>query len=473
MTLLNGEDVCEGALKNFDVFVVPGGSGSTEASSLGAEGATEVKRFVWNGGCYVGICAGFYLASNEPDFLGLLPVGIRDRQHWFRGETMLPIEFTEAGADVFGVSPGMANILYHNGPIVDWRPVMADPQLSKELRVLSYFRGEIVGKGGEVGIMNGAPAMVLGRYGKGLVLGISPHAEQTPPLNHILPHALRWLCANMDSATSNSGTTTVGNARSSINEKGTAKSDANQTSGFRTESSAANPLAQTAYDKANWVFNNVSVNHYRHNQVLAKDQVVQLDDGTCKANTDCSGFISYVLCSVSPRHYEPIRNMQPDANHPQAKSFAHFFGALSCTEPTGGWIRIANPRQLKRGDIIAWQKPGDLYHGSGNSGHVMIVVDPPQGVFEETVDGSAIRFAPVLVLDSSSVYHFKPEELPPNAQQDHRDGVAKGVIRLILDQDDNPIGYWEGTYWGEGQTQITSPTYSNEIFSGRMIPLEE
>lgn len=269
MTLLSGKDVCGGALKNFDVFIVPGGSGHEEGARLGNAGAAEVKRFVSNGGCYVGICAGFYLASNESDFLGLLPVGIRDRKHWFRGKTTLPIEFTQAGADVFGVDPGMADIVYHNGPIVDWRPVLANPQLSKNLRVLSYFRGEIVAKGGEVGVMNGAPAMVLGRYGRGLVLGMSPHAEQTPPLNKIIPHALRWLCANMSSASSNATATSNVTARQPGEKHiGEHQRNTNVYTQPTTESiRAANPLAQKAFDRADWVFNNVRVDHYRHRWV--------------------------------------------------------------------------------------------------------------------------------------------------------------------------------------------------------------
>ena len=56
------------------------------------------------------------------------------------------------------------------------------------------IEGEIVAQGGKVGVMNGAPAMVLAKCGKGLVLGLSPHAERTPSLNKIIPHAIHWLC---------------------------------------------------------------------------------------------------------------------------------------------------------------------------------------------------------------------------------------------------------------------------------------
>ncbi len=193
-TVLKADDVQDGALKNFDVFIVPGGSARKEAHSLDEHGRAEIIRYVKNGGSYIGICAGCYLATNGPKYLGLLPVGVRDKKHWFRGKALLPIEFTKFGGEVFGVSAGEAKIEYHNGPILDCRKAFADPQLSKEFVPLAYFRGEIVAPGGEVGVMNGAPAMVLAQYGKGLVMGLSPHAERTPALNKILPSAIRWLC---------------------------------------------------------------------------------------------------------------------------------------------------------------------------------------------------------------------------------------------------------------------------------------
>lgn len=199
MTIINGEDVRDGALSNFDVFMVPGGSGKKEARSLEGPGEAEVKRYVRAGGCYVGTCAGCYLASDAKGFMGLLPVGIRDRAHWERGETKLPIEFTRAGEEVCGVARPMANIVYHNGPVLDCRQAFEDPELAKNLVPLAYFRDEIVAPGGERGVMTGAPAMVLGKYGKGLVLGISPHPEQTPPLHKIIPHFLHWLCDNVQS----------------------------------------------------------------------------------------------------------------------------------------------------------------------------------------------------------------------------------------------------------------------------------
>lgn len=197
-TVLRAGDVRDGALRNFQVFMVPGGRGRQEARTLDPAGEAEIKRFVREGGCYVGTCAGLYLATEAPGYLGLLPVGIADGKHWFRGKATLPIEFTRAGAEVFGVDKPMAKIVYHNGPILNCKPIIEHPEMKANFVPLSFFRAEIVGRGGEPGVMKGAPAMVLARYGKGLVLGMSPHPEQTPPLHRIIPHALAWLVANVN-----------------------------------------------------------------------------------------------------------------------------------------------------------------------------------------------------------------------------------------------------------------------------------
>lgn len=49
-----GEDIRDGALKNFDAIVLPGGSANKEAASMGPEAREEVRRFVRDGGVYMG-----------------------------------------------------------------------------------------------------------------------------------------------------------------------------------------------------------------------------------------------------------------------------------------------------------------------------------------------------------------------------------------------------------------------------------
>ncbi len=84
-----------------------------------------------------------------------------------------------------------------------------------------------------------------------------------------------------------------------------------------------------------------------------------------------------------------------------------------------------------------------------------------------------LRYVQIHVIDSSSVYHFAPEQLPPKAYKKHRNGLGLGGIRIILSESGAPIGYWEGTYWGEGEEPVKGPTLSNLVRFARMVPLEQ
>jgi hypothetical protein len=235
-----------------------------------------------------------------------------------------------------------------------------------------------------------------------------------------------------------------------------------------------NRLAKSFFNKADSIFEAANAVQYEHLHAPATEQV-RFTGGGCAVETDCSGFVSNVLHSVSAKHYLIIREMQPKHGYPQAKIYAKFFSELPKDQALDGWLRVGAIKELAPGDIIAWEKGGtnDDHGGGGNSGHVMIVIDPPSEIFQVLVDGAPIRYVNVRVLDSSSVKHFPPEELPPNAGQASRDGLGKGVIRLVLNDRDQPIGYWEGTYWGEGSKSINGPSYSDAIFFGRLIPYSE
>ncbi len=106
----------------------------------------------------------------------------------------------------------------------------------------------------------------------------------------------------------------------------------------------------------------------------------------------------------------------------------------------------------------------------GNTGHVMVVGNRPGPVKETQVDGEHVRYVEVNVIDSSTVRHFPPELLPPLTHQAYRNGLGKGVIRLIVDNRGQVIGYWAGVYWGEGDSEITHPTYTDLIGLARLVP---
>lgn len=470
---IDGDDISNGALNDVDALVVPGGSALKEAQSMGADARDRVRRFVDRGGIYMGICAGAYLSSEAKDSdLGLLPLKTLDQEHWFRTAdgTPVDVELTPLGMDVFGRKTSNVRILYENGPIFSAPIERPDSSFSP----LGFYRSEVVAQGGERGVMLGAPAMVFSRYGLGLVLAISPHPEKTPGLHEMESNALRWLYAHRtppaimsqsqppvaptnkqsESRTERVPTTTP--AASRVLE--------NTDSAQGTAINEPVSLGDRALHLAESIFANASDVAYVHHEVPASRQVVTAEDGSMTARTDCSGFISYIVHTIAPKHYVSVREREPEASYPQAKIWASFFNTLDNSQPTNGWLGISDWRKLQPGDLIAW-KEGSAE--ARNTGHVMMVLRPPSEIRQQ--DG--YRFTEIPVIDSSSVYHFAPERLPPNAGQAHRNGLGEGTIRLILSANDEPIGYWAGTYWGEGDKSINGPTNSKLIRFARMVSL--
>lgn len=237
------------------------------------------------------------------------------------------------------------------------------------------------------------------------------------------------------------------------------------------EEDSSSPMSERVFAAAEKIFGAATIVHYEHLHAPAGEQVRWLRDGGCVAKDDCSGFVSFILHTVGKRHYLAIKEAGSSI-YPKAKTYAQFFVSLTPGQASQGWLRVTSWRDLGRGDIIAWEK-GDLAenHHGGNTGHVMIVAQAPAEPATVEAEGRTYRYVPVRVIDSSSVKHFPPESLPPNAGQEHRDGLGEGTIRLILGENDKVIGYWEGSYWGEGQKDVKKPSLSNIIGMARMVSL--
>jgi len=189
ITQVSPDEIRGGVLTNYDVVIFGGGSGSKQAEALGESGRTEVKRFVSNGGGYIGICAGAYLAtSGYPWSLGLVNARTVSPK-WQRGKGQVKLELTRTGTEILGQRVGQFDCLYANGPIVK-------PDDKKDLpkfETLAFFRTELASNGSPVGVMVDSPAIFSGVFEKGRVVCVSPHPEQTKGLEEIVPQAINWV----------------------------------------------------------------------------------------------------------------------------------------------------------------------------------------------------------------------------------------------------------------------------------------
>lgn len=186
------EEIRAGALTNFDVVIFAGGSGSQEAKAIGETGRDEVRKFVANGGGYIGICAGAYLATmGYPWSLHIINARTLSSK-WRRGRALLKMELTPAGANIFS-GPTNLVVLYHQGPVVG----PANATNLPPYEALAYFRSEVASNDTPKGIMINSPAIFAGTYQKGRIVCISPHPEQTDGLEYVVSHAVSWVAPTL------------------------------------------------------------------------------------------------------------------------------------------------------------------------------------------------------------------------------------------------------------------------------------
>ena len=188
-TVISPEEIREGQLKNFDVVIMPGGSGSGQAKALQTEGRAAVRKFVKNGGGYVGICAGAYLASSHYNWsLDIINARVWDRSHWNRGKSNVTIQLTPAGSEVLGKTKSKYSIYYSNGPLLvpDNQPDLPGYQ------VLASFESEVANNGAPAEAMTGTHAIIRSRFGSGRVICFSPHAETRNGPHSLIATGVYW-----------------------------------------------------------------------------------------------------------------------------------------------------------------------------------------------------------------------------------------------------------------------------------------
>lgn len=176
LTLLSGEDLRKGALAGLDLFVSPGGAGGPQTAAMGDEGMAAVRKYVAEGGRYLGTCCGFSNVLNEqPSFAKrntMVPFaripGVA------RGGFTGAVRFTEAGRAAFGVDDKDYFIRYHNGPVV----YQTDPvPPCSNVVVLATMNGELSERGPVTNPMFGTPAVVGCDYAKGRMILFNCHPE--------------------------------------------------------------------------------------------------------------------------------------------------------------------------------------------------------------------------------------------------------------------------------------------------------
>lgn len=90
---LSLEELCDGSwLSNFSTFIMPGGRDCPYHEDLQGLGNSQIRRFVEEGGTYIGICAGAYYGCKRVEFDEGFPLEVcQDRElSFFSGKAVGP-----------------------------------------------------------------------------------------------------------------------------------------------------------------------------------------------------------------------------------------------------------------------------------------------------------------------------------------------------------------------------------------------
>jgi glutamine amidotransferase-like uncharacterized protein len=194
ITRLKANDFNKRGLANFDVVIFSAGGATTQARAIGDAGRDSIREFVKEGGAYLGICAGAYLACAEFDWGLQLIAAETLSDKWQRGVATVQMQLTPEGREAFGRIDSPLKVAYENGPVIGPSKHEGLPAY----RTLATFTTEVAENGSPAGIMVGSPALVEAPYGAGRVMIFSPHPERTAGLEQIVPLAIARLVSAED-----------------------------------------------------------------------------------------------------------------------------------------------------------------------------------------------------------------------------------------------------------------------------------
>lgn len=124
-TPITAAEIIDGYLEQFSIFIMPGGRDRPYHTALRGPGNAEIRKFVENGGLYLGICAGAYYASAQVEFDKGFPLEVCEERElqFFKGKAIGPafgkgtFEYSsEKGARLAQIETGMGIFsIYYNG----------------------------------------------------------------------------------------------------------------------------------------------------------------------------------------------------------------------------------------------------------------------------------------------------------------------------------------------------------------------
>ena len=191
-TYIDGAAVRAGALDKLDLVIMPGGWAGREYEDLGQDGVAKLKKFIHDGGSYIGTCAGCFLvmddSTKQHPRLELMPYVNQQGPYLFG--TILSAEFSSRAKELLGVRPGEHRVRYHGGPLMI-PSKKAIPEANFE--IVGTYKGDInPGTNTRTKTMTGTGCAAVGTYGKGRVVAYAIHPEYFPNSMDLVKGAFKY-----------------------------------------------------------------------------------------------------------------------------------------------------------------------------------------------------------------------------------------------------------------------------------------
>ena len=170
----DADDILKGALDNtIKLFVMPGGADLYYCEKLNGDGNKIIRKYVEDGGTYLGICAGAYYACSEIEWgkdTNQEIIGLRELS-FIKCTAVGPIYDLIEDANIeknwdnistIDIEGKLYTVLYRAGPI------FSEPE-NDNFKVLARY----------CDLPENPPAIIHSSFGKGSVILSSPHIEFT------------------------------------------------------------------------------------------------------------------------------------------------------------------------------------------------------------------------------------------------------------------------------------------------------
>jgi glutamine amidotransferase-like uncharacterized protein len=191
LSVLKTSDFILEKLKDFDLIILPGGSGSKICNTLGQQCIEDLKKYVEQGGNLLGVCAGAYAVSSGYEWsISMINYELVDKKNAHRGEKQMSFNMTADGKKLLKIKEDVLDsIYYHNGPV--WK--IFDSNIENTAKVLATFSEDIYAEMGNAGEAQGTPAIIYEKFGIGKVIAISPHFEKTQGKEYVIKNVIQFL----------------------------------------------------------------------------------------------------------------------------------------------------------------------------------------------------------------------------------------------------------------------------------------